>query len=78
MEDVNIFLQEHVQCATITQKLDGNYVKAMNRPKGQCVQRLKLQVSCKLLGKQVKENSTQYVDRKGIICEDEHIINEFS
>ena len=34
MEDINLFLHEHVQNAKITQKLDGNYVKAMNRPKG--------------------------------------------
>ena len=75
-EDVNLFLQKHVQNAKITQKLDGNYVNAMNRPKRPVS--AKTEVSCKLLRRQVKENSTQYVDRGGIICEAEHIINEFS
>ena len=32
MEDVNHILQKPVYTAKITQKLDGNYVNAMNRP----------------------------------------------
>ena len=75
MEDVNFCLQEHVKNAKIMQKLDGNYIKEMNTPKATVS--AKTEVSCKLLGKQVKENSTQYVDRRGIICEAAHIINEF-
>ena len=55
MEDVNFFLQEHVQNAKITQKLDSNYVKAMDRPNGTVP--AKTEVSCKLLEKQVQENS---------------------
>ena len=76
MEDVNLFIQEHEQNAKITQKLDGNYITAMNKPKATVSG--KPEVSCKLLWKQVKENSIKYVDMEGIICEVEHIIIVFS
>ena len=76
MDDVKLFHQEQVKNVQITQKLDGSYAKAMNRPKGTVS--AKIEILCKLLEKLVIENSIQYVDREEIIGEAEHIIYEFS